>query len=49
LSNNRGANGTRFWYKEGEQHRDGDKPAVERANGDRWWYKDGVEYTPKSK
>ena len=49
ITETRGTNGTRHWYKDGELHRAGDKPAVERANGDRYWYKDGVEYTPKSK
>ena len=33
--------GTRAWYRHGELHRDGDKPAVEQTNGTRWWYRDG--------
>ena len=49
ITETRGHNGDRFWYKDGKLHRDGGKPAVEFADGDRYWYKDGVEYTPKSK
>ena len=29
------------WYKNGELHRDGDKPAVEYSNGDKMWYQNG--------
>ena len=41
ITETRGTNGTRHWYKDGELHRAGDKPAIEWANGDREWYKDG--------
>jgi len=37
------ANGTKYWYKNGDLHRE-DGPAVECANGDRFWYKNGVAY-----
>jgi ribosomal protein L25 (general stress protein Ctc) len=33
--------GTQFWYKDGQQHRDGDLPAVIYATGDQLWYKNG--------
>jgi hypothetical protein len=35
------ADGSKYWFKDGKQHRDGDKPAVILANGSKWWYKDG--------
>jgi hypothetical protein len=42
ITETRGANGYRFWYKEGKLHRAGDLPAVEeRANDYRAWYKKG--------
>jgi hypothetical protein len=34
-------NGTRYWYKNGRPHRDGDEPAAIYANGTRYWYKNG--------
>jgi len=40
------ATGDQFWYKNGQQHRDGDRPAVIWADGDRHWYRNGKEYTP---
>ena len=33
--------GTKFWYKNGVKHRDGDQPAVISADGYRAWYKNG--------
>jgi hypothetical protein len=39
--------GTKRWYKNGERHRDGDHPAIERADGDKHWYKYGTEYSHK--
>ena len=41
ITETRGTNGTRFWYKDGKLHRAGDKPAVEWDDGTRYWYKDG--------
>ena len=38
-------NGTKFYYKDGELHRDGDKPASIYPNGTKYYYKNGVEYT----
>jgi len=34
-------NGTKYWYKEGKQHRI-DGPACEWDNGDKFWYKEGL-------
>jgi hypothetical protein len=31
------ANGTKFWYLNGKQHRE-DGPAVEYSNGGKYWY-----------
>ncbi len=33
--------GTKYWYKNGELHRDNDKPAVIWADGSLTWYKNG--------
>jgi hypothetical protein len=33
--------GTRYWYKNGQYHRDGGQPAVIYADGARYWYKNG--------
>jgi hypothetical protein len=33
--------GTRYWYKNGHLHRDGDEPATIYASGTRYWYKNG--------
>ena len=33
--------GTRYWYKNGKQHREGDQPAVIWADGSQEWYKNG--------
>jgi hypothetical protein len=41
ITETRGADGSRFWYKEGNRHRAGDLPAVEYASGTLCWYKDG--------
>jgi hypothetical protein len=41
ITETRGANSTRYWYKDGKLHRDGDLPAIEYANSLRYWYKDG--------
>jgi hypothetical protein len=41
ITETRGANSTRYWYKGGKLHLAGDKPAVERADGDLEWYKEG--------
>jgi hypothetical protein len=32
-------NGTKWWYKNGELHREGGLPAVVGADGTKWWYK----------
>jgi hypothetical protein len=49
ITETRGADGSREWYKDGLRHRDGDRPAIKRATGNREWYKNGKEYIPKSK
>jgi len=37
------ANGNKFYYKNGKNHRDGvDLPAIEFANGDRSYFRNGV-------
>jgi hypothetical protein len=41
-------NGTRYWLKNGEIHRDGDEPAVIWADGTRDWYKNG-QWVPAPK
>jgi len=34
--------GTKRWYnKNGQRHRDGDKPAIVWADGDKFWYRNG--------
>ncbi len=34
--------GTKFWYnKDGELHRDNDRPAIEYISGSKSWYKNG--------
>ena len=34
--------GNKFWYnQQGQQHREGDKPAVERADGTNVWFVNG--------
>jgi len=38
------ANGSKFWYLNGKQHRE-DGPAVEYANGEKLWYLNGVGLT----
>ena len=38
--------GTNIWFKNGEYHRDGDKPAITHVNGNKCWYKNGKEYIP---
>ena len=38
------SSGTRFWYKNGILHRDGDEPAEVWADGARYWYKDGKQH-----
>jgi antitoxin component YwqK of YwqJK toxin-antitoxin module len=40
-------NGTKWWYKNGILHRDGDLPSVEFVNGTKWWYKDGKPHREK--
>lgn len=32
------ADGTKWWYREGQVHRDGDKPAIEWWNGTKEWF-----------
>jgi hypothetical protein len=44
ITETRGDDGTRFWYKDGKLHRAGDKPAVVLSNGTRFWYKDGKQH-----
>lgn len=39
------SNGNKYWYKEGEAHRE-DGPAVERSNGDKEWYIENHGYGP---
>jgi len=33
--------GTRWWYRDGEPHRDGDRPSAIQADGKRRWLKNG--------
>ena len=33
-------NGTKYWYKDGLHHRDGDNPAIIYADGAKFWCKD---------
>jgi hypothetical protein len=30
-------NGTKYWYLNGERHRE-DGPAIEWSDGEKWWY-----------
>ena len=39
ITETRGDDGGRAWYKDGKLHRDGDLPAIEWADGTRSWYK----------
>ena len=39
ITETRGFDGGRAWYKDGKLHRDGDLPAIEWADGTRYWYK----------
>ena len=34
--------GTQRWYREGKQHRDGDRPAEIWDNGSQYWYSGGI-------
>lgn len=34
-------NGDKFWYQNGELHRE-DGPAIEYTNGDKFWYQNDV-------
>jgi len=43
------SNGTQFWYKHGEQHRNDDKPALIWADGSQWWYKHGEQHRDNDK
>ena len=36
--------GTQYWYKNGNRHRDNDLPAIIFANGDQIWYKNGKRH-----
>ena len=36
--------GNTFWFKNGESHREGDKPASEYSNGDKYWYINGIRH-----
>ena len=36
--------GTKFWYKNGEIHRDNDLPAIEYSGGTKAWYKNGKRH-----
>ena len=38
------ADGTKFWYQNGQKHRT-DGPAIEYADGDKRWFIDGGELT----
>ena len=40
-TSNEDANGTQCWYKNGEAHRDDDRPAVIEADGSQAWYQNG--------
>jgi len=33
--------GSKYWYRNGKQHRDGDLPAVEYVDGTKEWWKNG--------
>ena len=37
---------TQWWYRDGNLHRDGNKPAVIWSNGTQYWYRDGEMYHP---
>lgn len=37
-------NGDRYWYKNGQLHRDGDQPSKIDANGGQYWYKNGLRH-----
>ena len=39
-----GVGGDQHWYKEGELHRDNDKPAIVCAYGGKYWYKEGLKH-----
>jgi len=41
-----GANGDNSWWVNGKLHRDGGRPAIERANGEKEWWLNGVRYYP---
>lgn len=34
-------NGTKYWYRNGQRHRD-NGPAIEWADGAKYWYKNGL-------
>ena len=36
--------GTKYWFKNEQLHRDGDKPAVVFANGTKYWFKNGKRH-----
>lgn len=40
-------NGTKYWHKEGNWHRD-DGPAVICPDGREYWFKDGKPYEPSA-
>ena len=35
------ADGSKYWYQNGEYHRDNDQPAVIKADGSKHWYQNG--------
>jgi hypothetical protein len=37
-------NGTQYWYKNGEKHRDNDLPAIIHANESQFWYQNGLRH-----
>ena len=36
------SDGSQEWYKNGNRHRDNDKPAIILNNGTQYWYKNGI-------
>ena len=42
----KGVNGDKYWYKNGQWHRNNNLPAVEYNDGSKFWHKNDKEYLP---
>ena len=43
------ADDPKYWYQNGEYHRDNDQPAIIYANGEKRWYQNGKFLKKESK